>query len=90
MGGRGGLRGRQKRPVGHGDDEVEQAGPADAITFHGPRHTCATPMLKGGVNVKAVSERLGRTDVALTLNVYSHVLPGMREKAARKIDDMLA
>ena len=46
-------------------------------------------MLKGGVNVKAVSERLGRTDVALTLNVYSHVLPGMQERAARKIDDML-
>ena len=47
-------------------------------------------MLKGGVNVKAVSERLGHADVALTLNVYSHVLPGMQEKAARKIDDLLA
>ena len=47
-------------------------------------------MLKGGVNVKSVSQRLGRTDVALTINVYSDVLPGMQEKAARKIDGMLA
>ena len=90
MGGRGGVRGLQERPVGQGDNEVEQAGLADAIAFHGPRHTCATPMLKGGVNVKAVSERLGRTDVALTLNVYSHVLPGMQAEAARKIDELLA
>ena len=90
MGGRGGVRGLQERLVGQGDDEVERAGLADAITFHGLRHTCATPMLKGGVNVKAVSERLGRTDVALTLNVYSHVLPGMQAEAARKIDELLA
>lgn len=90
MGGRGGVRGLQERTVGQGDDEVEQAGLADAITFHGLRHTCATLMLKGGVNVKVVSERLGHADVALKLNVYFHVLPGMQEKAARKIGDMLA
>lgn len=47
-------------------------------------------MLKGGINVKAVSERLGHAEVALTHNIYSHVLPSMQEKAARKIDDLLA
>jgi integrase len=88
VGGRGGVRGPQERTVGQGDDEVEQAGLADAITFHGLRHTCATPMLK--IGVKVVSERLGHADVALKLNVYSYVLPGMQEKAARKIGDMLA
>jgi integrase len=35
-------------------------------------------------------ERLGHADVALTLNVYSHVLPGMQEEAARRIDELLA
>ncbi len=88
MGGRGGVRGLQERTVGQGDDEVEQAGLADAITFYGLRHTCATLMLKSGV--KVVFERLGHADVALKLNVYSHVLPGMQENAARKIGDMLA
>jgi integrase len=69
---------------------LERAGLAGAITFHGLRHTCATLMLKGGVNVKVVSEMLGHADVALTLNVYSHVLPGMQEEAVHKIDEMLA
>jgi integrase len=47
-------------------------------------------MLKGGVNVKVGSERLGHADGAHTLNVYSHVLPSMQEEAARKIDELLA
>jgi integrase len=33
---------------------------------------------------------LGHADVALTLNVYSHVLPNMQEEAARRIDELLA
>ena len=69
---------------------LERAGLAGAITFHGLRHTFATMMLKGGINVKVVSEMLGHADVALTLNVYSHVLPGMQVEAARKIDELLA
>lgn len=69
---------------------LKQAGLAGAVTFHWLRHAFATMMLKGGVNVKVVSEMLGHADVALTLNVYSHVLPGMQEEAARKIDELLA
>jgi integrase len=46
-------------------------------------------MLKGGINVKVVSERLGHADIALMLNVYSHVLPNMQEEAARRIDGLL-
>jgi integrase len=69
---------------------LERADLADAVTFHGLRHTFATMMLKGGINVKVVSEMLGHADVALTLNVYSHVLPGMQVEAARKIDELLA
>jgi integrase len=69
---------------------LERAGLADAVTFHGLRHTFATTMLKGGVHAKVVSEMLGHADVALTLNVYSHVLPGMQAEAARRIDELLA
>jgi integrase len=77
VGGRGGVRGLQERTVGQGDDEVEQAGLADAITFHDLRHTCATLLLMKNVNPKVVSEMLGHATIAITLDTYSHVLPDM-------------
>jgi integrase len=46
-------------------------------------------MLLNDVPVKVVSERLGHADVALTLRVYSHVLPGMQKDAADGLDEML-
>jgi integrase len=53
-----------------------------AITLHDLRHTHATLMLKAGVHVKVVSERLGHSNIAFTMNVYQHVLPGMQAEAA--------
>ncbi|MBK5224415.1 MAG: site-specific integrase [Acidimicrobiia bacterium] len=52
------------------------------ISLHDLRHTHATLLLKAGVNVKVVSERLGHASVAFTMNVYQHVLPGMQAEAA--------
>lgn len=52
------------------------------ISLHDLRHTHATLLLKAGVNVKVVSERLGHANVAFTMNVYQHVLPGMQAAAA--------
>ena len=46
-------------------------------------------MLKAGVHPKIVSERLGHATVALTLDTYSHVLPGLQEAAARAFDENL-
>jgi integrase len=46
-------------------------------------------MLLKDVPIKVVSERLGHADVALTLRVYSHVLPGMQKNAAHGLDEML-
>jgi integrase len=45
--------------------------------------------LRDGVNPKVISERLGHSRVAFTLDVYSHLLPGMQEEAARKTDSVL-
>jgi integrase len=59
------------------------------IRFHDLRHTHATHLLRQGVNPKVVSERLGHSTVAFTLDVYSHVLPGMQDEAARRIDSAL-
>ncbi len=59
------------------------------ITFHGLRHTCASLMLLNNTPAKVVSEMLGHADVAFTLKVYSHVLPGMQRSAADGMDEML-
>ena len=60
------------------------------LAIHGLRYTHTTLLLEQGVNPKAVSERLGHASVATTMDIYSHVLPGMQEKAALAIDAALA
>ena len=52
------------------------------VTFHSLRHTHGTWLLMQGVPIKAVCERLGHADVATTLRVYAHVLPGLDQAAA--------
>lgn len=52
------------------------------------RHTCATLLLKKGVPVKIVSELLGHASVALTMDIYSHVLPDMQGTAAEAMQAM--
>lgn len=49
------------------------------IRFHDLRHTCATLLLANGVNPKIVQERLGHSDISMTLNRYSHVTPTMQD-----------
>jgi integrase/predicted RNA-binding Zn-ribbon protein involved in translation (DUF1610 family) len=55
------------------------------IPLHGLRHSYATLALSSGVNPRIVSARLGHATVALTLDVYSHVLPQADREAARSI-----
>jgi integrase len=57
--------------------------------FHDLRHAHATHMLTSGTHVKVASERLGHSRVGITLDLYSHVLPGMQEDAAAKVDAAL-
>jgi integrase len=59
------------------------------VRFHDLRHTHATELLRGGVHPKIVSERLGHSTIGITLDVYSHVMPGMQEEAVRKFDEAL-
>ncbi|WP_439876100.1 tyrosine-type recombinase/integrase [Bacillus mycoides] len=59
------------------------------IRFHDLRHTRATLLLKQGVHPKIVSERLGHKDVFITLNRYSHVIPGMKEDAVKTCSERL-
>ena len=59
------------------------------IRFHDLRHSHATQLLRHGIHPKVVSERLGHSKVGITLDTYSHVLPGMQEEAASKVDAAL-
>lgn len=59
------------------------------VRFHDLRHTHATLMLRQGIHPKIVSERLGHSSIAITLDTYSHILPGLQEAAARKFDEGL-
>ena len=47
-------------------------------------------MLTGGVHPKVVSERLGHSNIGVTMDIYSHVMPGMQEAAAQALDERLA
>ena len=52
------------------------------IRLHDLRHTHASHLLRAGVNVKVVSERLGHASVSFTLDTYGHVMPGQQAEAA--------
>jgi len=47
-------------------------------------------LLKAGIHPKIVSERLGHANIGITLDTYSHVLPGLQERAAERFDDLIA
>lgn len=59
------------------------------MTFHTLRHSHATQMLTCGIHMKVASERLGHSSIGITMDLYSHVLPGMQEEAAERVDNAL-
>lgn len=58
-----------------------------SLTFHSLRHTHATWCLARGVDARTLSERLGHADVATTLRIYAHVMPGRDAAAARAFEE---
>ncbi len=59
------------------------------LTFHGLRHAYATLALKMNIHPKTVSEALGHSKIGITLDLYSHVLPGMQDELADAVADVL-
>jgi integrase len=59
------------------------------IRFHDLRHTCATLLFSRGIHPKYVQELLGHSNIAITLDTYSHVIPGMGDQTARAMEDAL-
>ncbi len=66
-----------------------RVGISSDVRLYDLRHTCATLLLLADEHPKKVAEKLGHADVTLTLNTYSHVLPGMQQEGAEKLDRML-
>ena len=60
-----------------------------AYRFHDLRHAHATHLLTSGAHPKIASERLGHSNISITLDLYSHVMPGMQADAAAKVDAAL-
>ena len=76
--------------VSHAFVAAVRASEQPRIRFHDLRHTHATLCLKAGVPAKVVSERLGHSSIAITLDTYSHVAPGMQGEAAAVVADLVA
>lgn len=68
---------------------AKKAGLPAGFTPYSTRHTFATLLLQAGLHVKIVSEALGHASVALTMDVYSHVLPGMGQQTAQALERLL-
>ena len=61
-----------------------------AIRLYDLRHTAATLRLVNGEHPKVVQEMLGHASITLTMDTYSHVLPGMQEESAARLNTLLA
>ena len=61
-----------------------------SIRLHDARHSHASIMLKQGIHPKIVQERLGHSTIAVTLDTYSHVTPGIQQAATKRFDEAFA
>lgn len=69
------------------DKLLKDAGLPD-MRFHDLRHSAATILLSMGVPAKVVQEILGHSQISMTMDIYSHVLPDMQQEAMRKLHDL--
>jgi hypothetical protein len=81
--GKNALRNLRRR-----SDECHDAG-LPQRRFHDLRHSCATLLLVQGVSPRVVIDVLGHSQIGLTMNTYSHVIPDLRREAARTMDDLI-
>lgn len=86
-----GIEGKPLLPdtVSHVWSKLVKRTGLEGIRFHDARHTHASLMLKQGVHPKVVQERLGHATISTTLDLYSHVTPGLQEAAAAGFDKMV-
>lgn len=67
---------------------LKRAGLGDK-RFHDLRHSCASLLLAQGVSPRTVMETLGHSQISLTMNTYSHVMPAQKQDAADRMNAIL-
>jgi len=77
-----------RRVIEQFHDALAQAG-LRRMRFHDLRHSCATLLLVQGVSPRVVMEVLGHSEIALTMNAYSHVVPELQREAAKRMQAIL-
>ena len=84
--------GRPMRPlsVSHAFRRIARRAGLKGVRLHDIRHSHATILLEQGVHPKVVSERLGHSGINITLDLYSHVAPGIQQAAAAAFDKALS
>jgi integrase len=80
----------QPNSLTHAFTDFLEARGLKRVRLHDLRHSHATHMLAAGIHPKIASERLGHSKVGITLDLYSHVLPGMQSEAAARVDALIS
>lgn len=75
--------------VSHAFKRVSNEAGLKGFRLHNPRHPYVSLLLKAGKHPSVVAAQLGHSSVRTTLDVYSHVLPGLQEAAARSLDQFM-
>jgi len=73
-----------------GSQVLLEAAGVPRVTFHALRHTTASLLLAQGVHPRGVMEQLGHSEIALTMNTYSHVIPALERGAADRMNARLS
>ncbi|MGD0794960.1 MAG: site-specific integrase [Dehalococcoidales bacterium] len=75
--------------LSHSFKRLARGADLGSIRFHDLRHTFASLMLLRGAKPKVISEALGHSSVAFTMDVYSHIIEGMQSDAMALLDEVL-
>ena len=75
--------------VTHAFRKVTRRAQLRDLRLHDLRHSYASLMLAAGINIKVVSQSMGHANIGITLETYSHLLPGMGKTAAERFDRLL-
>ena len=87
----GNIEGKPLDPgvLSHNFGRITRRAGLENVRFHDLRHTFASLMLLRGAKPKVISEALGRSSVAFTMDVYSHIIEGMHSDATALLDEVL-
>lgn len=80
---------RHNLAVRHFKPLLRAAGLPESLRLYDLRHSCATLLLAAGEHPKVAAERLGHASTVMTIDVYSHVVPTMQQRATERLESML-